>query len=209
MEMMEPETERGKKIRAFLRNKTSIVGLGLIVVITLIAVFASYIAPYDVRAQNLAERLLKPGWPHLLGTDDFGRDNLSRAILGTRISLAVGVISVLIAVFLGMMVGMIAGYFGGKFDVLVVGIVDILMAFPTILLSLTLLFILGPGLSTLIIAIAFSFFPRFIRIARASTLSVKEEKYIEGARLVGRGDWGILIFHILPNISGPIIVIGT
>lgn len=199
------------KIRygVFLKNKAAVAGLILTVVISLISIFAPWIAPYDVREQDFQNRYSGPSWAHLLGTDDFGRDTLSRVIFGARVSLSVGVLSVLLSTAAGMLVGMFSGYLGGKIDTLVVWIVDILMAFPTILLCLTILVIMGPGFWTLIISIGFSLFPRFIRIARGATLSVKQEKYVEAARLIGRRDIGILFLHVMPNISGPIIVIGS
>lgn len=197
------------KYRVFLKNKAAVVGLVLVILISLIAIFASLIAPYDVREQDFQHRFMRPSRLHFLGTDDFGRDTFSRIVYGARVSLLVGVLSVLLSTILGMLVGMFAGYFGGKFDALVVGIVDILMAFPTILLCLTILVIMGPGFWTLVLSIGFSLFPRFIRITRGSTLSVKQEKYIEASRLIGRKDIGIIFLHVLPNISGPIIVIGT
>jgi len=197
------------KYRVFLKNKAAVVGLVLVILISLTAIFAPLIAPYDVREQDFQYRFMRPSRMHLLGTDDFGRDTFSRVVYGARVSLLVGVLSVLLSTILGMLVGMFAGYFGGKFDALIVGIVDILMAFPTILLCLTILVIMGPGFWTLILSIGFSLFPRFIRIARGSTLSVKQEKYIEACRLIGRKDIGTVFLHVLPNISGPIIVIGT
>ncbi len=199
------------KIRneVFLKNKAAVAGLVLTILISLVAVFAPWIAPYDVREQDFQNRYMRPSWSHPLGTDDFGRDTLSRVIYGARISLSVGVLSVLLSTAAGMLLGMFSGYLGGKFDTLVVGIVDILMAFPTILLCLTILVIMGPGFWTLIFSIGFSLFPRFIRIARGATLSVKQEKYVEAARLIGRRDIGVLFLHVMPNISGPIIVIGS
>jgi ABC-type dipeptide/oligopeptide/nickel transport system permease subunit len=197
------------KYKVFLRNKAAVVGLILVVFISLGALFAPLIAPYDVREQDFQHRYMRPSWKHLLGTDDFGRDTFSRVVYAARVSLSVGVLSVLISTLLGILVGMFAGYLGGRLDALVVGLVDILMAFPTILLCLTILVMIGPGFWTLILSIGFSLFPRFIRIARGATLSVKQEKYVEAARLVGRNDFGIVFLHILPNISGPIIVIGT
>jgi ABC-type dipeptide/oligopeptide/nickel transport system permease subunit len=197
------------RYRVFLKNKAAVAGLFLTVLISLVAVFAPLIAPYDVREQDFQNRYMRPSWSHPLGTDDFGRDTLSRVIYGARVSLSVGVLSVLISTVAGMLVGMFSGYLGGKFDALVVGLVDILMAFPTILLCLTILVVMGPGFWTLILSIGFSLFPRFIRIARGATLSVKQEKYVEAARLIGRRDAGILFLHVMPNISGPIIVIGS
>jgi peptide/nickel transport system permease protein len=199
------------KIRynVFLKNKAAVAGLILTIFISLVAIFAPLIAPYDVREQDFQNRYMRPSWSHPLGTDDFGRDTLSRVIYGARISLSVGVLSVLLSTAAGVLVGMFSGYLGGKFDTLVVGIVDILMAFPTILLCLTILVAMGPGFWTLIFSIGFSLFPRFIRIARGATLSVKQEKYVEAARLIGRRDVGIIFLHVMPNISGPIIVIGS
>jgi peptide/nickel transport system permease protein len=199
------------KIRynVFLKNKAAVAGLILTIFISLVAIFAPLISPYDVREQDFQNRYMRPSWSHPLGTDDFGRDTLSRVIYGARISLSVGVLSVLLSTAAGVLVGMFSGYLGGKFDTLVVGIVDILMAFPTILLCLTILVAMGPGFWTLILSIGFSLFPRFIRIARGATLSVKQEKYVEAARLIGRRDVGILFLHVMPNISGPIIVIGS
>jgi ABC-type dipeptide/oligopeptide/nickel transport system permease subunit len=199
------------KIRynVFLKNKAAVAGLILSIFISLVAIFAPLISPYDVREQDFQNRYMRPSWSHPLGTDDFGRDTLSRVIYGARISLSVGVLAVLFSTAAGVLVGMFSGYLGGKFDTLVVGIVDILMAFPTILLCLTILVAMGPGFWTLIFSIGFSLFPRFIRIARGATLSVKQEKYVEAARLIGRRDVGILFLHVMPNISGPIIVIGS
>lgn len=185
------------------------VGLVLVLLITLVAIFAPVIAPYDVREQDFQHRYMRPSWKHLLGTDDFGRDTFSRVVYGARVSLSVGVLSVVLSILVGMFVGMVAGYLGGRIDALVVWLVDVLMAFPTILLCLTILVIMGPGFWTLIFSIAFSLLPRFIRIARGATLSVKQEKYVEAARLVGRNELEVIFLHILPNISGPIIVIGT
>lgn len=197
------------RYKVFLKNKAAAAGLILTILISLVAIFAPLLAPYDVREQDFQNRYMRPSWSHPLGTDDFGRDTLSRVIYGARISLSVGVLSVLLSAAAGVLVGMFSGYLGGKFDTLVVGIVDILMAFPTILLCLTILVIMGPGFWTLIFSIGFSLFSRFIRIARGATLSVKQEKYIEAARLIGRRDMGIVFLHVLPNISGPIIVIGS
>lgn len=197
------------RYRVFLKNRAAAAGLVLVVLISLVAIFAPWIAPYDVREQDFQHRYQRPSWKHLLGTDDFGRDIFSRVVYGARVSLSVGVLSVLLSTLGGMFAGMLAGYLGGKFDAVVVWLVDVLMAFPTILLCLTILVIMGPGFWTLIVSIGFSLFPRFIRIARGATLSVKQEKYVEAAKLVGRNDWEIILLHILPNISGPVIVIGT
>jgi len=186
-----------------------VVGLILVILISLVAILAPVIAPYDVREQDFQHRYTRPSWKHLLGTDDLGRDTFSRVVYAARFSLSIGILSVVLSTLAGMLIGMFAGYLGGKFDTLVVWLVDILMAFPTILLCLTILVIMGPGFWTLILSIGFSFLPRFVRIARGATLSVKEEKYVEAARLVGRSDIGVIFLHILPNISGPILVIGT
>lgn len=195
--------------RVFLKNKPAVVGLALVLLVSIVAIFAPLIAPYDVREQDFQHRFMRPNWKHLLGTDDFGRDTFSRVIYGARISLSVGVLSVLFSTIVGMFIGTFAGYLGGKFDALIVWLVDILMAFPTILLCLTILVIMGPGFWTLIFSIGFSLIPRFIRIARGATLSIKQERYVEAAKLVGRNELEIIFLHILPNISGPIIIIGT
>jgi peptide/nickel transport system permease protein len=201
--------KRSKQVRAFLRNKTSLLGAGIATVIVLISLFAGILAPYDPVEQNVRVRLKPPQPDHLLGTDSFGRDVLSRILWGSRISLIVGVGSVLFGMVLGTLLGMISGYRGGKTGELIMRLMDILMCFPTEILAIMVLVVLGPGLEKLILTIGAVMTPRFARLAFATTLSVKEREFVLAARAVGVRPYGVLFKHVLPNIFGEILVISS
>lgn len=199
----------GRRIRALLRDKLAIFGFIMFLLVLLMSICAPLLSPYAPSTQNMSDRYSGPGQPYLFGTDQYGRDILSRVIYGSRASLIVGFTSVSFSMFIGTIIGMVAGYCGGKLDDLVMRGVDILLSFPTLLLGLLIVAILGPGLVNTIIAIAISILPRFARLARGPTVTVKEAVYIEASRACGQSDTRIIINHVLPNIMGPILVMGT
>ncbi len=200
---------RIRLLKTFLRNKTAIIGLIMISIILPVALLSTYIAPYDPIDQELTYNLKPPDKTHLLGTDNFGRDLFSRILVGARVSMMVGIGSVLLAIVLGLPFGLIAGYYGGKLDVVITRGIDIIMSFPTLLIGLMVLAVLGPGMQNLIISIAVAFAPRFARMARAPTMSIKEQDFAVACRAVGMGNMRIMFRHVLPNIFGDIIVMAT
>lgn len=196
-------------ISAFNANKTSWVGLVIVVAVILAAVFAPLIAPHDPLEQNILSRLQPPHENYYLGTDYFGRDILSRLLYGARISLVIGVASTAIALVVGSLIGILAGWYGGRFDVVVMQAMDILLAFPSLILGLILVAMLGPSMENITIAIALTSIPSFARIARAPTISVKERDYIEAGRALAFSDARIMAGHILPNIFPEILVMAS
>ncbi len=202
-------SDHRKLWRTFKSNKTAIAGAAMASMVVLTAVFAFVIAPYDPIDQNVFHRLKPPERSHLLGTDEYGRDVLSRVIWGTQISLTVGFFSVLLGMILGTTMGMVAGYTGGKTDVIIMRMVDVLMSFPTLITGILVAAILGSGLVKLIITIGIIFAPRFARMAYGPTLAVKEMEYISSARVIGAGNFRIITHYILPNIFSEILVAGT
>jgi peptide/nickel transport system permease protein len=195
--------------RKLFANPVTAIGLVLIVVLCLIAIFAPLIAPFDPLKQNILAMSRPPSAVNWFGTDRFGRDILSRVIYGARPSLALGITAPLLAGVLGTVIGMLAGYFGGWIDRVTGRLSDVLMAFPSLLIGIMIAAALGPGFTNLVIAIAFAFLPRFIRVARASTMAVKAEPYVDAAIALGQRPWRILLHHVLPNISGPLVVVAT
>ena len=202
-------SDHRKLWRTFKSNKTAIAGAAMASMVVLTAVFAFVIAPYDPIDQNVFHRLKPPERSHLLGTDEYGRDVLSRVIWGTRISLTVGFFSVLLGMIMGTAMGAVAGYTGGKTDVIIMRMVDVLMSFPTLITGILVAAILGSGLVKLIITIGIIFAPRFARMAYGPTLAVKEMEYISSARVIGAGNFRIITHYILPNIFSEILVAGT
>lgn len=174
-----------------------------------VAVFAPWVAPYDPLSQNIMNAFSPPGAQHWLGTDEFGRDLLSRLIYGARPALIVGVLSVVFAMLVGVPIGMLAGLIMGRFDRAVGWMVDILLAFPPLLMALLIVTLLGTSLPMLVLAISISSVPMFIRLARGSTLVVKNFDFVHMARSYGASNLRIISYHVLPNIVGPIVVIGT
>jgi peptide/nickel transport system permease protein len=195
--------------RRFRKNKLAVIGLGIIAFFVIIAIIAPLLAPEGINDQKLAERLQSPSSNHWLGTDDFGRDILSRIIYGTRISLWIGTFSVLGSIVVGSILGILAGYYGRWVDMLISRTFDIMLAFPSILLAIAVVTILGPSLSNALIAIAIINVPNFGRLIRSKVLSVKQEEYIMAAKSIGMGDLRILFHHVLPNSMAPVIVQGT
>ena len=195
--------------RNFKRNKTAIAGVFILIFFTIVAVLAPYIAPYDPFEQDFLHSLEGPSQKHLFGTDEFGRDILSRVIYGSRISLQIGFISVFISMFAGTILGVIAGYYGSWPDMLIMRIVDIMLCFPYILLALVIMAILGPGIYNAMIAIGIVYIPKFARIVRSAVLNIRDEEYILAAKSMGAKDIKIMLKHILVNCMAPIIIQGT
>ncbi len=188
------------------RNKLAMVGMVIVVVLVLAAIFADVIAPYDYAEQNIADRLQYPSAKHLLGTDNMGRDILSRVIYGGRVSLLCSVLSIVISLAVGGVLGCIAGFFGGRIDAVIMRIMDILMAIPGLLLAVAVSAALGSGVVTTAIAIAVSGIAPGARLLRASILTVRDQEYILAAKATGSGSFRTIMKHVLPNILAPIIV---
>lgn len=188
---------------------TTKIALTVIAILIFVAIFADFISPYDPYEVNMKEKLQKPSMKHPFGTDQLGRDVLSRIIHGTRISLFVSVLAIAIITFLGVLFGSVAAYFGGKVDEMIMRFVDVLLSFPGLILAIAVVGILGPSLKNLVIAIALTSWAGYARIVRSCVLSVKEMEFITQARVVGAGDIYILVRHVIPNVIAPIIVLAT
>lgn len=197
--------------RRFLKNRAATVGGIIVLLIWMVAIGAPLFAPYDPVAHlSSANRLKPPGSPgYLLGTDDFGRDLLSRLIYGARISLQVGVIVVFLSGSIGVTLGAIAGYFGGLMDEIIMRSVDIVMAFPFFILAIAIMAVLGPSLNNAMLALAMVSWVGYARLVRGQVLSVKQKEYIESARAAGLSDWLIILRHVLPNCMAPILIQAT
>lgn len=201
--------------RAFVKNKSAVLGLGIVSSLVVCALFAPIFAPCSPVEQNLEKKLLPPiwysqgTWPHLLGTDDFGRDLLSRIIYGARISILIGLISVGIGVVIGIFLGSLAGFYGGVVDAIIMVFVNILLSLPAILLAIVVVSMLGPSLKNTMIAIGIVNLPIYIRLIRASVLQEKQKDYVTASRLSGSSSFRLMFVVILPNCLGPIIVQAT
>lgn len=194
---------------AFRSNRTSWIGLAMIALIIAAAVAAPILSPADPTEQDILRQLEAPGAGAWLGTDSFGRDILSRILHGARISLVVGLASILIAGLVGGSLGILAGYIGGRTDRLIMGAMDVLLAFPTLLLGLMIVAMLGPSLKNLIVAIALTEIAPFARIARAPTLLLREREFIEAGRALGFSNTRLMVVHVLPNVISDLVVMGT
>ena len=199
----------------FSRNTGAVIGLVVFVALVLVAIFAPLVAAHSPDAQNRAMLLLPPvwasngTWEYILGTDAVGRDILSRLIYGSRFSLFIGVVVVTLSVLSGVFLGLIAGYFGGKVDSFIMRIMDIILAFPSLLLALVLVAVLGPGLINAMIAIALVNQPHFVRLTRAAVMTERGKDYVVGSRVAGAGTGRLMFLTILPNCLAPLIVQAT
>lgn len=193
-------------LHRYARNRMALIGLWVLLVVFLAAIFAPFVAPYDPTKTDFGNLLKPSSRAHLLGTDDLGRDTLSRMIYGARTSLLAGVISVGIALGVGLPLGVVSGFFRGHLDNLLMRLTDALLSFPFLVLALAIAAVLGAGLSKAMIAIGIVFTPGFIRLSRAQVLSERERAYVEAARALGAADGRIVWTHILPNSLSPVLV---
>ncbi|MDA0999540.1 MAG: ABC transporter permease [bacterium] len=191
--------------RRLRRNKSAMTGLFIILILLFCAAFANWIAPFSYE-NPAGEGLQSPSWTHLFGTDAIGRDMFSRVIHGTRVALFIGLGSIVLAFTVGLPLGICAGYYGSWFDMIVMRLMDLLLAFPIFLLAIMIMVILGPSTSNVVIALAIVRIPIFARVVRGSVLAVKELDYVDGARSISVSDSRLLFRHVLPNCLAPIIV---
>jgi len=195
--------------RQFRKQRLALIGGGILAGLILVALLAPLLAPQDPLAQDLYGRLQPPSTSHLLGTDDFGRDILSRIIYGARISLRIGLITISLALTGGTLLGLVAGYRGGFADMLIMRLMDLMLAFPAILLAIAIVAVIGPGIDNVILAVCIVLVPQFARLVRASVLTVREATYVEAARALGASEPRVLFYGILPNCTAPLIVQAT
>jgi peptide/nickel transport system permease protein len=209
LEQLKAPAKRRNLLRRLSRSKVALAGFIVLLLLGLTALSAPIVSPAEPNQVAPREALLSPSLDNLFGTDQYGRDVFSRVIYGTRISLLVGFISVSIAVVAGTLMGLVSGYYGGWVDTIVMRFVDVMLAFPGILLALALVSILGPSLTNLMIAVGISSVPAYARLVRGSVLSAKENVYVEAARVVGCTDATIMRRHVFPNVVAPVIVVAT
>ena len=198
-----------KKIRVFAQNKAAVGGVLILAVFTFVAIAAPILTPYNPVTENLGSVFQSPSWAHPFGTDDLGRDMLSRIMYGGRYTLMIGVAAVSLATAIGVPLGLISGYFGGRIDMVIQRVTDIMLAFNPFLLALVLVAVLGVGLRSVIIAAGIGVVPQFIRLTRGQALSLREEVYVEAAQAFGERSLTIIRRHVLRNSWTPIIVFAT
>ncbi len=213
-ELAERSTWR-RALRSLTKSRVATAGLVVLACVIASAISAPWVSPHNPNEQVLERRLLPPAWQeggtsqHLLGTDHLGRDILSRVIYGSRISLSVGVLAVLISGLLGVSAGLVAGYYGRRWDAAIMRLVDVQLAFPFILLALAIIGVLGPGLRNVIIVLGVAGWMVYARVVRGQVLSVREREFVDAARAVGASDFRIIRLHVLPNTLAPVIIVGT
>ena len=200
---------RRRATRYMLNNPLIVLGLTVVLLWTMAAIFAPLLAPYAPLQQDIMHRQEGPEVGHLFGTDDLGRDVLSRVLYGARISLPLGAVLVLVAGSFGILIGTIAGYVGGILDEVLMRLTDLIFAFPTIILAMAVAAALGAGLGNALIAIGVVWWPSYARLARAMVLSVSQEEYVSAARAMGMGNLRLILSHILRNAMGPLVVLAT
>jgi len=204
-----PASPLGVFLRALRVDNGSAIGLSIVILLVFAAIFAPLIAPHDPLEQDVLDRLKPPSADHWLGTDYFGRDTLSRLLYGARVSLVIGISATLIAMAIGSTIGMMAGWRGGRFDAVAMQAMDMLLAFPSLVLGLIIVAMLGPSMPNIVAAIALTSIPTFARIARAPTIVMKGRDFVEAGRSLGFSDARLLGRHVLPNIFPEILVMGT
>jgi len=192
-----------------LRNPVAMAGGAVVILLFLVAIAAPYVAPYDPIHQELADSLAGPSMKHLAGTDVHGRDIFSRIIYGTRISLRIGFLGMLLGCVVGVMLGLVAGYYGNWADTIIMRLMDVQLAFPGLLVAICIIAIIGPGLENIIVAVGIFSVPLFARVTRGQILSLKEQEFIVAARMIGAQDGRIMLNHLLPNAVAPLLVLCT
>jgi peptide/nickel transport system permease protein len=208
-ELRPRKSNLARAVQVFRRRKIALVGLIIIAFFALVAILADVLVPFDPTAVNLGERFIQPDASHWFGTDNLGRDILSRVIAGSRISLQVGILTVALAMLIGVPAGLIAGYLRGMFDSVIMRLVDIFLAFPVIILAIAIVAVRGPGLNNVMIALVFVYWTTYARVTRGVTLVLREEDYVLAARSMGASSLRIMFRHILPNAISPILVIAS
>jgi peptide/nickel transport system permease protein len=206
---VETRSRRQDFLRTFFSNRLAVFGTVVMGIFMLMAIFAPLIAPYSPLQQNLLEKFARPSQAHLMGQDELGRDILSRVIYGARISLTAGLAAVGIATAIGTLVGVVAGYFGRTLDSVLMRLMDVLLAFPSILLAIVIVSVLGPSLPNAMLAIGIVFIPQIARVVRSAVISVRERDYIEAERALGAGNAQIVFSGVMPNSMAPLIVQAT
>lgn len=200
---------RAETLRRLLRSRSALVGGGVLICIVLAAITAPLISPYDPIKTNQRLSLEGPSLAHLMGTDRFGRDIFSRVVWAGQISLPIGLVSVLIGLVFGVSIGLLAGYYGAWVDAVSMRLVDLLLAFPGILLALAIIAVLGGSLTNLMIAVGIAAIPEYVRITRGTVLGLKQREFVLAARVIGCRGPTIMVRHILPNVLAPLIVLAT
>ena len=205
----ESDTFRDKMKRMASNNKLAVFSAVLIVVFILLALLAPVMTPYGLEEMDLMARLSPPSAKHLLGTDELGRDVLTRLLYGARVSLAVGIIPTIVSMVIGAFIGMISGYVGGMVDTVLMRLADVVLSFPSLLLAMVIMYTLGDGISSIFIALAVTNWASVARVIRSETLSLREAEYVEAARSMGVKDFTIIVRHVLPNCIPSLIVLFT
>ena len=201
-------TKLKEMFKYYKKSKIAVIGLIILIILIITAVFADFIAPYPYDVQDLSMRFLKPSREHLMGTDNFGRDIFSRIVIGAKISLQIGFISVFFSMIIGTFIGAIAGYYR-RFDNILMRIMDVVLSIPQLIFAIALAAALGNGMRNLILAVSISSIPRYAKIVRSQVLSIKEREFVEAAKMSGASDLKIILKYILPNAFAPVIVEAT
>ncbi|MEA2931268.1 MAG: peptide/nickel transport system permease protein [Actinomycetota bacterium] len=200
------QTQYGDVWRRFLRNKLAVVGLVMVALVFVTAVAAPVIAPHDPKVQDMSNTLAPPSSSHLLGTDENGRDQLSRVIYGSRIAVIVGLSAILLALVIGVVLGSLSGYLGGAWDAVIMRVADVFFAFPLLIGAIVIVLVVGRGLTPVVLALGLFSWATVARLLRSSILSVRESEYVEAARSLGAGKLRIVTRHVLPNSMAPVLV---
>ena len=204
-----PKRNAGRALKKLQSNRAAVAGMAVILVLVVAAVFAPFLAPYNPYTVTLETRLQPPGAAHLLGTDELGRDILSRLLYGARVSLWVGIVTVALAGLIGVAGGLMAGYLDGYWDAVIMRLVDVFLAFPVIVLAIAIVAVRGPGLTNVLIALALVYWTTYARVARSVVLILREEEYTWAARTLGASASRIMVRHLLPNAIAPLVVLAS